>query len=40
MTWYPSGIILGGFILFRNFVIKGVDVSLFCSVKRTDLKSE
>ena len=27
------------FSLFRNFVIKGDDVSLFCSASRTDLES-
>ena len=27
------------FSLFRSFVIKGDDVSLFCSTSRTDLES-
>ena len=27
------------FSLFRSFVIKGDDVSLFCSASRTDLES-
>ena len=38
---YTNVLFLGRvFILFRHFVISGVDVSLFRSAKRTDLESE